>query len=367
MAATADNQTTDKIDAIVGEIIDKLDLNEIEKIFIDLKITSEVNIVELIKNMLTAKDPLSLAQIRGDLANVAKTQLLDLSHVLFTILAIIAVIAVIMSTRDTKFCGEVSEISIFICNLVIVVLVMQEFVALYSLAKNTVLGFRNIIEAVFPVILTLMTASDCAATVSAFNPIVGSLCVGLTNIYVNVLLPIVVFIAVFVCINSFSGVIKLGKMCDLLKSTFKWIVGITSVVFCFYVTVKGLNSSLYDTVSLKAIKYTLGNSIPLANSLLANGFDIVVASCLLIKNAIGGLGMILILSSTIMPLIKLVFASLIFKLATALGESLADQSTINLVSGTGDAIGLLAVAQCSIGIMYLIVMLLIMCSIGVVI
>ena len=51
LTATADNQATNKIDAIVGEIIDKLDLNEIEKIFKRTKFTSDEAIYRFAKKL----------------------------------------------------------------------------------------------------------------------------------------------------------------------------------------------------------------------------------------------------------------------------------------------------------------------------
>jgi hypothetical protein len=52
-------------------------------------------------------------------------------------------------------------------------------------------------------------------------------------------------------------------------------------------TVQGITSASIDGISIRATKYAISNSIPIVGGFLRDGFDIVIAGSVLIKNAVG--------------------------------------------------------------------------------
>lgn len=360
----AKTDDTSNVTDSVKKVIDTLDLSDLEKFLSDIDLLKNESVVSKLLSLITGDAEEDYSDILSYITSNIYSEISSIIPSVAIVLTLVIFLAVIEAVKSDKTKESVANVCTIIGNVavagVIIVIFMREF---YE-SKQVVEKMSEQIQIVFPIILTMMTASGATAGVSIFKPSVSFLCNAVSVVYVKLLFPIILFILCFSALNSFSSIIKTDKMSDFLKSAFKWIVGLSSVFFCFFVTAQGIASSTYDTVSLRALKYAVGNSVPLINGLLSSGFDVVVASCLLIKNALGTLSMIAIIYVVAMPLIKLVILSLALRLLSGVTQSVASDSTIKLISATADATTYLATALAVTAIVYIITILITMCSMG---
>ena len=97
-----------------------------------------------------------------------------------------------------------------------------------------------------------------------------------------------------------------------------------------FVSVNGISSAVHDGISIKALKYTISNSIPLVGGFLKDGFDLIVAGSVLIKNAVGVVGIFVLFFIILSPVIKIAVFVLLLKLVSAITETINDSRVSNM-------------------------------------
>lgn len=348
----------------VEKILESLDLDLLDDLF-KKHAKEDGSVFDLILRLIGGNAGDSFEELFQYIKNSILKEVFGYAPLFSSVLAIVISLAIVDALKGGRFKDSTATVCTFIGNLAIIGVIGGYFFQAYTSTKLTMEALTKEMETVFPLILTLMTASGANAGVSVFKPTIGFLLSGVNLVFSKILLPISILIFVFSGINSFSTTIKTDKAVDLFKSVYKWIVGLSSVAFCFVISTQGVASSIYDNLSLKALKYAVGSSLPLINSLLSGGFDAVVASCVLVKNALGTLTLILMLYTVTIPVLKLVVLSLTFRLLAALSQSITSDGTVKFLSGAADCASYLATSLAVVAVTYLITVLIAMCALGV--
>ena len=115
----------------------------------------------------------------------------------------------------------------------------------------------------------------------------------------------------FAIAGSLSKNIKLDKMTKSVKSVGEFVLGLIFSLFTTFVTLEGITGSVIDGISVKSAKFAIGSYVPVLGGYLSEGFDLVLASCVLIKNALGFTGIIVMLLIIIAPIIKIAVFSIV--------------------------------------------------------
>ena len=134
-------------------------------------------------------------------------------------------------------------------------------------------------------------------------------------------------------------------------------------IFIAFLTMQGLTVSSIDSISLKTAKFAIKSYIPILGSYLSDGVSVILAGSVLIKNAVGVSGLLLLFSVVFSPLIKIIIVLLLLKLTSAILEPLGDSKVSNFLFSISKSLNMLVVCLLATSFMYLIsVSLLMSCS-----
>ena len=114
------------------------------------------------------------------------------------------------------------------------------------------------------------------------------------------------------------------------------MIGISVSVFGLFFSLQGLTSATYDGVVRRAAKYAIGNGIPIIGGFLSGGFDLAVASSVLIKNSLGSMGVFLMVFVLFEPLILLISVNLLLRLTSAVTQPFGDSRISDFLGETAD-------------------------------
>lgn len=218
-------------------------------------------------------------------------------------------------------------------------------------------------ELIFPIILTLITAIGNVMTASTFQPLLAILSTSITKIFTSILIPIFIFSIVFGVVGNLSNNVRLEKFSKFFSSLFNYMVGIIFTIFIAFLTMQGLTVSSIDSISLKTAKFAIKSYIPILGSYLSDGVSVILAGSVLIKNAVGVSGLLLLFSVVFSPLIKIIIVLLLLKLTSAILEPLGDSKVSNFLFSISKSLNMLVVCLLATSFMYLIsVSLLMSCS-----
>ena len=126
--------------------------------------------------------------------------------------------------------------------------------------------------------------------------------------------------------------------------------------------VQGLTSSTIDGVSIRAAKFATKNYIPILGGYLADGFDLILASSVLIKNSLGVVVLILLVITIMAPVLKIVVFNLALSFVTAIVEPIAGDRIVGFLSGVGKNLTILLVSILAVAFMLFILIMLIIFS-----
>lgn len=287
---------------------------------------------------------------------------------ILSILIGIGVISNLLNGFKSKFNEKsTSNLINFVCFFASVTLIVGIVQSLMSSTGQAIDKMVNQINILFPIMLTLTIALGGSASASAYRPIVSIISTYVADFFNFFVLPLFLLSFVFNIISNMSDNVKLDKFCGFISSLFKWSVGLTFTIFFAIFSLQGIAVGSFDSLSIRTTKYAIKSYIPIMGGYLSDGMDLIMSSSLLIKNSVGLVGILMVISTILSPLLDIIIFSLMLKLVSAVLQPLGNNKTSNFLSSTSKSITMLSSAIIAIGFMYLISIGLVMTTANVVV
>lgn len=342
--------------------IDNLDLDELQNFFNEIEKDGNIDFYTLFDNLINGNYEFSYDSIFSYVNSIIFPQFKKLAPLFMTIIAVSLFCAIMNSVKSNFFNEGIGEVIFFICYGVVACILISQFVSLYNSTKNVIENIAKLSDIMSPIILTLMIASGGTVSASVYKPAVLFLSQGVINIILSVILSLTFIITILNVLSNVSNSIRLKKYADFFNGIVKWVIGIIVTIFGIFMTVQGITSATFDGISVKAAKYAISNSIPLIGGFLKDGFDIVVAGSVLIKNSLGIVSVFALFYMLIAPVACFFAVSILLKLTAAITDSFADQRISELCSSISKSVNLLLVALLIVAFCFFITALLFILS-----
>lgn len=318
--------------------------------------------LQKIKSILSGNIDITAESYLSFLANVFLDEFSVVLPTLLSVAAICVLSGLINQTKTNLLSDSTGELINFVCYGVIILLVLSGVWSLLNTTRATVLRIKQLTNIAMPILLAMMSATGAISGIKAYQPSVALLSAGITEIIANIILPMFIFTMVFSVVSNLSKNIKLDKLSDFFKKTSVWIVGISFTVFTGFLAVQGLTSSTIDGVSIRAAKFATKTYIPILGGYLADGFDLIMASSVLIKNSLGVVVLILLVITIMSPILKIVVYNLALSFVAAIVEPIAENRIVAFLSSVSKNLTILLVSILAVAFMFFILIMLIIFS-----
>ena len=199
----------------------------------------------------------------------------------------------------------------------------------------------------------LSVSSGTATSATAMHGILTMAVGGMATLMQSMVLPLICASAALGIIHHASGSVQFIGLSKLCSGSAKWLMGIFSAIFMALVTLTGLGVSAFDGVGGKAAKFAVGSMVPVVGGTLSEAMETVAGSALLMKNAVGTAGMLILLCMVLSPLIRMGVLVLLYRIAAAFTEAMGDKRCADILSVAATTLTLLfaAVALMSLFLM----------------
>lgn len=357
----------EEFDNTINDQLGDIDFSDIEDIVNDLQ-ESEKNVfgnksfLEKVYMILSGDFSEDFTSIWDLLGSLFLDNILSFLPIVATIIAVAILGGMVGNLKPQNTGKSIGNIIHFVIYGVIVLLLSSIIIKMVSITSGTLLSIKNQIDVIFPVLLTVLTALGGTVAVSAFQPAVAVLSSIIVQLFANLLLPLFLISIALSFVSNLSNSVKLDKLSGFINSLFKWLVGIIFTVFTAFISIQGLTAGAIDGLSIKTAKFTIKSSLPLIGSYVSDGLFLILASSNLIKNAVGGAGLLLLIATVLSPLIQLILFVLALKLMAGIIEPLGDGKIANFISSLAKSMTMLIVMIVAVSFMYLVLTGLVMCS-----
>lgn len=355
-----------EIEDELGKQLDNLDMSSIENLLgslteEQLALFGEKGFLDKIKTLLSGEIS-SDSSIWTNILEIFFDSLLEVIPFISIIIAVALLGNLIQGLKPTKGEKSISNLIHFVTYGIIVVIILSIVVKMITMTTNTIFTIKNQMDAIFPLLLTLLTAIGGTVSVSVYQPAMALLSNIIINLFTYVLMPLFIFSIIFSVVSNLSNTIKLDKFTSFFNSTFKWITGFVFTIFTAFLSIQGITAGSIDGISIKTAKYAIKSYVPILGSYISDGLGVILASSNLIKNAVGASGLFLLLATIISPILQLVLFMLALKLVSAIIEPLGSKQISNFVSNLSKNMTLLVVTIVGIAFASFITIGLVMCS-----
>lgn len=348
-----------ELNSTIIEELNTIDFSGFNEILIEFEnnntnISALSNIKEKVYSIISGKNAVDynnvFASIFSGIVDIVVRYLPILSLVI-AIGIISNLLSGIKSKFNEKSTGELVHLVCFLSAALLVIGIIS------NLTKNAGRSIDNIVNQMnilFPILLTLMTGLGAHASVGVFQPVVAIMSTYIADFFNYFIVPLFIISFVFGLISNLSSNVKLDKLESFIHSLFKWSVGLIFTIFFAIFTIQGISAGSFDSLSIRTTKYAIKSYVPIMGGYLSDGMDIILSSTLLIKNSLGLVGVLLILTSILSPLLDIVIFSLLLKLVSAVLQPMGNSKTSNFLTSTSKSLTMLTTSIIAIGFMYLI-------------
>ena len=365
-ASSEEESLEEELDQAIDDQLGDLDFSELEDILNGSEGGSELfggmSFFDKLVSIINGDFANDSSSVWEAILNLIFDGVLTFLPVIATIIAVSILGGMMQNLKPSFGKKSVGSIIHFVTYGVVIILTFSIVMRMITLTSNTLTSIKSQMDAVFPILLTMLTAVGGNVSVSVYQPAMALLSSFVINIFTMILLPLFLISTVLALVSNLSNNVKLDKLIGFMRSLFKWIVGIVFTVFIGFAAVQGITAGSIDGLSIKTAKFAIKSYIPLVGSYISDGFYILLASSSLIKNAIGAAGLLLLAGTLLSPILELVIFMLALKLMAGIIEPLGDGKIASFVSTLSKNMSLLISMLVAVSFMYMILTGLVMCS-----
>lgn len=271
-----------------------------------------------------------------------------------SILAIIVIHTILKSISESLENDNIARLIYYVQYILIVTIIMMNFSDIVQSVKSTCNDLIDFMNLLIPLLITLMVYTGSIATSGILEPIILFLINFLGNLIQNLIIPVVLVFTSLIVISKISNNIQIEKLSKFLKSGIVWFFGIVLTIFVGVVSLEGTLSSSVDGITAKTTKAIVSSAIPVVGKILGDAVDTVLGCGILLKNAVGVVGIIVLIGICIVPILKLSILTIAYKLMSAICEPIAEKNILGLLDQIGDVYKILLAVLSSIAVMVII-------------
>ncbi|NLJ96150.1 MAG: stage III sporulation protein AF [Clostridiales bacterium] len=295
-----------------------------------------IDFEDYVNKLISGKESFSLTAMASKLFGSIKGEI-NANIKTFGQIIAISLIAAIFTNLSTAFkFNQVSETGYYVTYILLFSLLIGSFITASNIAAKAIGQLLEFMRALVP--SYFIAVAYCSGSMSSYIFYEATLMVITLVDYIilKVVIPLVNFYLIIVLANNLSKEDMLSKLSGLIETIIQWILKSLLAVVIGFQTIQGLIVPVADQV--KRSRFLKASSaIPGVGGTLDSVAETVIGSGILLKNAIGVAGLVVIIIICVIPIIKLAVVALIYKFSGAVLQPVSDKRIIECISATASS------------------------------
>ena len=276
------------------------------------------------------------AYVLQSLIGEIRTNRQNMMHILVLVL-LFCVLQNFLELTDNSY---ISELCYMLTYLVMMLLLLKSFSVTAQIVRDmldTVTGFMRML---LPAYLGVMVFAGSAMSAMSFYELTFFILYGIEMIMTYFLLPLISVYVLFQLANYTLKDEVFSKTADLIHDLFDWGAKIILTLVVGLNVVQSMIAPAVEYASRTTLTRSVGLIPGIGGAASAIG-DILIGSGMVIKNSVGGAAIFLLLFLTLVPFIKVLIITFLYKCMAALLEPIADKRIAKAMAGMATGGGML--------------------------
>ena len=295
---------------------------------------------------------LKLSTVLNGLLRFLLQEVLYNGKLLVTIV-LLTVFSMLLETLQSAFeRNAVSKVAYAIAYMVLIVLAVNSFHVAIGYAKDAIGGMVQFMLAMVPLLLTLLASMGSIVTVSILHPLIIFMIHAVGTLIYSFVFPLLFFSAVLHIASALSERFKVTQLANLLRRIAVGVMGVMLTVFLGVISIQGATGSVTDGVTMRTAKFVSSNFVPVVGKMFSDAADTVLSASLLVKNAVGIAGVVILLFLCAFPALKILTLALIYNIAAAVMQPLGTSPIIACLQTIGKSMIYIFAALAAVSLMF---------------
>ena len=269
-------------------------------------------------------------------------------------LLILSVVTALISNLQISFSSGIARISYLACFLALSAMAVSSFKIVLQIGQQTLDNMVTFMMAMLPQMLMLVAALGNVNSAAILFPLLMTTATAFANAVKNIVFPLIILSAVLSVASQMSDTVKVERLTKLFGQLAQLSLGLFLTIFVGLITLRSLYASALDKIALRTTKFITDNTIPVVGKMLSDTIEVAAGYIVMIKQALGIFGVIIILGILIFPLLKIAAIALIYKFTAAVAEPMGDSKTAAVLESMGNHLMLMLAAVASAGMMFFV-------------
>lgn len=192
-----------------------------------------------------------------------------------------------------------------------------------------------VMTAMLPATEASLIASGCVTQASVSSTALMIYITLTENFMKFVLVPLGgALLALSFSFGSFEKV-NISSALNSVKRVTMWLIGLFSLVFSFVLGVQNSLAKSADSLTMKTVRFAVGNSVPIVGGAVSDALTTVGASLTLVRRTVGGIGIVVILTVILPPITVLALKKLALGLCAGTAELLECHKATSIIESVG--------------------------------
>lgn len=352
-----EEEEVEKVKEVYDESLDELDelYRYINITKSDVDLMKELNPEEYVKSYITnGKGNISFEDVKSSIISILLKEVTIVLKLAISIIVVSVLSSLLKNLQDAFKSEGIAEVAFYACYSILIVLISGSFFVAVDVIKDVIYSVSDFMAAILPVLVSMVGLSGGLVQATMMDPIVMGAVIIIPRIYTTIIIPLISVSFALQFANNISKEHKINNLCSMVKKTAVWIQGIIITVFIALLTIRGITSNTLDAVAMKTTKFAIDNFIPIVGKSFSDAISSVAGYSLVIKNAISGIGLLVIILLIAYPIIKIVCMIGIYRFSSALIEPICDKRITDSIASVGDNLVILLSCLLSISLMFFI-------------
>lgn len=275
----------------------------------------------------------------------------------------LSIICAVLKNIQVAFENDnIAKVTHGVTYMVLIVIAIQSFELALKVGKEAIDQMVSFIQALMPVVLTLLASIGGITSVAVFNPLIF-MGISVASTWIrNILLPIIFFAAVLGLISNIANRFHVSALALFLRQICVFLLGLFLSAFLGILVVQGAGTSTVDGISIRTAKFASKNFIPIVGGIFSDTVDTIVGCSLILKNAIGFAGLLVVFLTTLFPVIKILALVFIYKFAGAVIQPLGEDAMVKCLNDMASHLTFIAITVSSVALMFFVAITVIIAS-----
>jgi len=356
---SAEEEDILNLDQLIEKQMESLKIDELEQLVREINDTTQgllpkINFKEFMLSLIKGENVLDGEKVLSSILKIVFHEVIA-NSVLLAKLIILGIICSLFTNIQSAFERDaVGEVAFYVCYLILISLSVKSFVIAMDITRKAITDMVALMQILLPILLTLLVAVGGITTSSLFKPIILGAVSIISTLMKDIILPMIFYATVVGIICKISSRIQITKISSIIRQISTAIIGISLTVFIGIISMQGTMTANVDGVTIRTAKFAVDKFVPIVGKFLSDVMETVVGCSMILKNAVGVIGMISLFFICIIPVIKIVSLILIYKFASALVEPITSSKIVDCLNEVSKSLTMLLATVTSVGVMFFI-------------